>query len=442
MSTPTSRRLLFYTLYLAYVAGGIIVILPGPTLSLLAANTGVSLEQGSWIFTSSSTGFALGAFVAGTLDKRISPKTVLMTGLVLMGGMGIITPYTHSFPILLFSQLTKGIGFWMMDVSINILSTLAFHDTLSETLNGLHSSFGIGSLVAPLVLSVTLTLLNDFTWAYVIGSVGALLCAGILIPQRTPISVQASTSQSEQAAQRLQGDEQQRPPGKASQRSILWQLLLWLMALEFFLYIIAEVGFSNWIVTAVSSSASISLALAAPAATAFWVGLTVSRLLGAQALKRAILSERQLLYVCIVGGGASGLLVAFFPGQVLVTFIASAVFGFFLGPLYPGLTSIATRRYVNALNTVSGVLLVSCGISAMIFPVVMGALIVSAGVTWAMALPPLGCLLIAIPLFLATRQQRVVGTPRRSRKQRLTLQLQRRESTIEGISPLSSTKQP
>ena len=419
--TLTSRRLLFYTLYLAYIASGIISILPGPTLPLLAAHTGVSLEQGSWIFTASATGFAAGALLAGMLCKWLSPKTVLMLGLLLMGGTGLITPLTHSFPILLVSQFTKGLGFGFLDVSINILSTLAFHDTLSESLNGLHSSFGVGSLVAPLLLSATLTLLHDFTWAFLTGSIAALICAGLLARQRPPGSVPAP-----QLQENLRQEQKKALTG-AARRNIFLQLLLWLMALEFFLYIASEVGFSNWVVTAVSLSASISLALAAPAATAFWLGLTASRLLSTQVLKRALLSERQLLYLCIAGGGASGLLVALFPGQLFIAFAASALFGFFLGPIYPVLTAIAARWFVHALNAISGVLLVSCGISGMIFPVVMGALISSAGISWGMAIPSLGCLLIAMPLYLATRQQR------------LTLQLRQQEHTIEESSPLPSS---
>lgn len=198
------------------------------------------------------------------------------------------------------------------------------------------------------------------------------------------------------------------------------------MALEFFLYIACEVGFSNWIVTAVNQSASIGLALAAPVATAFWLGLTASRLLGSQVLKRAWLSESRLLYVSILGGGASGLLVAFFPGQLFIAFAASALFGFFLGPLYPGLMAIAARWFAHDLNTISGVLLVTCGVSGMLFPVVMGLLISGVGVTWGMSIPALGCLLIVVPYILATRRQNS------------TLQLRGAESTIKDTSPVPS----
>lgn len=418
--TLTSPRLLFYTLYMAYIAAGIITILPGPTLSLLAARTYVSLAQASWAFTIFSTGFALGVVIAGTLGKWVSPKALLLLGLALMGGTGLITPFTHSFPLLLASQCTKGIGFGFLDVSINILATLVFNEKLSETLNRLHSSFGVGSLLAPLLLSLTLTAAHDFTWAFLSGSIACAVCFAMLLYQRTPTILPSSAT--------APGDGKGQPVERTRRMGpgIFGQILLWLMALEFFLYIASEVGFSSWIVTAVSQSAAITLALAAPAATAFWLGLTASRLLGAQVLKRMLLSEKQLLYVCIVGGTICGLLVAFFSGQVIIAFAASTCFGFFLGPLFPGMMSIASRWFVHNLNTISGVVFVACGVSGMIFPVVMGLLFTSPGIPWAMSIPALGCLLIAAPLYLANRKQRV------------TLQLRQQEHTIEDTTHLSS----
>ena len=422
----TSRRLLFHTLYLAYISAGVISILPGPTLSLLAAHTHVSLAQGSWIFTSSATGFALGAVMAGVLGKWFSPKSILLVGLALMGGTGMLIPAVHSFPLLLVAQFIKGFGFGLLDVSVNVLSALAFHDTLGESLNGLHSSFGIGSLLAPLLLSLTLALLHDFTWAFLTGSAAAFLCFVLLFFQRTPTTTQAPQSrQAEQPPPQTERSLER----QGRQRGVFTQWVLWLMALEFFLYIACEVGFSNWIVTAVNQSASIGLALAAPVATAFWLGLTASRLLGSQVLKRAWLSESRLLYVSILGGGASGLLVALFPGQLFIAFAASALFGFFLGPLYPGLMAIAARWFAHDLNTISGVLLVTCGVSGMLFPVVMGLLISGVGVTWGMSIPALGCLLIVVPYMLATRRQNS------------TLQLRGAESTIKDTSPVPSIGQ-
>ena len=58
------------------------------------------------------------------------------------------------------------------------------------------------------------------------------------------------------------------------------------MVLQVSLFAAAEIGFGNWIVTAVSQSAAVSLAQAAPVATAFFLGLMAGRFGGAQVLRR------------------------------------------------------------------------------------------------------------------------------------------------------------
>lgn len=417
-----SRRLLFFTLFLTYICVGIIGILPGPTLLLLAAHTNVSLDIAGWSFTASALGFVFGVLIAGGLSGRIGPKYFLLGGLAIMAIAGLITPLAHLFPLLLAAQFTLGIGFGFLDVSINMVATLAFQDMLSEALNNLHSAYGLGALIGPLLLSATLAMTRDAFWAYGAGALVGAACILLLLRQHIP-----SPSQQEERQQAEQTGQQRR----LALRSIFGQMLLWLLALQFFFYVGAEVGFSNWIVTAVSQSAAITLALAAPSATAFWCGLTVGRLLSAQMLKREVLSEQQLLYLCIIGGGVSGLIVAIFPGQIAISFSASALVGLFFGPLFPSIMAMASRWFMHALGIVSGVILVSSGISGMIFPVLMGILIPSLGINWVMTIPSIICLLIALPFGLALRQGR--------RRQRLHLPADM--STMEREASLSPTTQ-
>jgi fucose permease len=178
------------------------------------------------------------------------------------------------------------------------------------------------------------------------------------------------------------------------------------MALQIALYVGAELGFASWIVTVLSQSAAISLALAAPAATAFFLGLTIGRLLGGQVLRRGLLNENQLLYISILGGFFSGIVVAIFPGQIVVSFGASVLVGLFYGPLFPGIMAMASRQFVNNIGIVSSVMLVSTGSAAMVLPALMGILIPVIGINWVLVFPASCCLLIIVPLILASRQQR------------------------------------
>jgi len=407
-----NRRLLFYTLFLAYICAGIISVLPGASLLLLAGNTHVSLAIAGSSFTLTALGFVIGVLIAGLLSTKLNSKYILMGGVGLMSLAGAIIPVTHSFPMLLIAQLIKGVGFGLIDVSINTIVTLTFRDTLGETLNNVHSSYGIGALVGPLLLSLSLQMLNEAIWAYLVGAITGFVVIFLLLRQAVP----AIPTRNE--------DQQQQQPSLS--RNVFRQPLLWLMALQIALYVGAEIGFGNWIVTAVSQSAAISLALAAPVATAFFLGLTIGRLFGGQVLKRGLLSEEQLLYFSILGGFISGLMVAIFPGQIVVSFGASALVGFFYGPLFPGIMAIASRQFINSIGIVSSVMLVSTGAAAMVLPALMGILIPLFGINWVLALPALCCLLIIVPFTLAVRQQRY------------TLHLEKDGITMKDETPLST----
>ena len=389
LSISPRRSFLLPTLCLVYVACGIISMLSGPALPVLAAHTGVPLDIAGWIFTASALGFALGVTISGSLSARVSAKYLLIVGVTIITVAAIVIPWTHIFALLLAAQLVIGIGFGVIDVSINVIATLTFHDMLSETLNNLHSAFGLGALIGPLLLSLALSFFNESIWAFLIGMMIALISIILLLRQPIPAIVKQQT-----------GSQEQPIP---TQSNIFLQAVLWFMALQMFFYIAAETGFSGWIATVTSKGTGVSLVIAAPTAALFWLGLTGGRLLGARLLKRMILSENQLLYLSFIGSGISGLLVAIFPRLLWIDFIASLLTGLFLGPIFPGIMAIASRRFVHTLGIISSVMLFSAGASGVIFPVLIGVSITHLGLGWGMAIPALAGLLIALPFYLATK---------------------------------------
>jgi MFS family permease len=223
-----NRRLLFYTLSLAYICTGIISVLPGASLLLLAENTHVSLAIAGSSFTLSAFGFIIGVLIAGLFSTKLNSKYILMGGIGLMSVAGVITPLTHSISLLFIAQFLKGTGFGLIDVSINTIVTVAFHDTLGESLNNVHSSYGIGALSGPLLLSLSLQLLNAALWAYLLGAIAGLVVIFLLIQQAVPdIPTQNET-------------RRQQP---SLYRNVLLQPLLWFMALQIALYVGAECSY-------------------------------------------------------------------------------------------------------------------------------------------------------------------------------------------------------
>ncbi|HEX7736229.1 MAG TPA: MFS transporter [Ktedonobacteraceae bacterium] len=392
--TIYSPRLIFFTLGLTYIATGIIGTLPSASLIRLASNTHVSLEVAGGIFTVSAFGFLLGAVCAGTLTRFVKPRYLLAAGLFLLAGGSLITAMTDSFPVLLLSQGCKGLGFGFIDIALNTIATLAFQAALSEKLNTIHGMYGLGALIGPLILAFALQFFDNLPLAFIVGAVIASITIVLLLTQPVP------------DLPRQTPEEREKTHGGRELAALLAQGLLWLMVLQIGIYACAEIGFGNWIVTAVSASAHISLALAAPVATAFFIGLTAGRLGGGQLLKRGWLSEARLLSIALLGGAACGTLVAIFPAQPLVSYGASALVGCFYGPLFPSIMAIASRRFVHVIGTVSTIMMIGTGATSMVVPAAMGLLIPVIGINWVMAIPTACCLLVLVPLALANRSQR------------------------------------
>ena len=392
-TTLPYRRLLLTTLGLTYIAIGMLGALPGASLIRLASNTHVSLEVAGSMFTLSAFGSMLGIILSGFLVRYIQPKYLLMLGLFLLGSGSSTIALTGSFPVLLLGQMVIGLGFGFIDLSLNTIATLAFQETLSSDLNTLHGLFGLGSLLGPLVLAFGLHFFKSLELSYFVGAgVAAITILFVLLQQLPELARQAKNVQQKRAANR-------------ELQNVLRQRVLWLMVLQLSISSAAEMGFRSWIVTAVSQRAALSLALAAPVATAHFLGTTAGQLGGAQVLRRGWISERNLLYTALLGGTFWSVIVAMFPGQVLVAYVASALMGCFSGPLYPCIMAITSRRFVHAIGPVSSMLIISTDASSMIVPAAMGLLIPALGINWVMAIPALCCLLALLPMMLANRAQ-------------------------------------
>ena len=389
--TPSPHRLLLVTLGSTYIAVGMLVALPGASLIRLASNTHVSLEMISSMFTASGLSGLLSTILIGGLIRYCKPKYLLMLGLFSIGCGSILISLADSFPLLLIGQMLGGLAFGCIDISLNTIATLAFQDALSEKLNTIHAMYGLGALLGPLVLAFGLQFFNNLPLAYFVG--GGVAAITIL-----SISVQSVPELPHRGKDKLQGEI-----SAGSLRKITGQGLLWLMVLQLGIYTAAEIGFSNWIVTAVSQRAAISLALAAPVATAFFIGLMTGRLGGAQLLRRNWISETHLLYTALLGGTFCGIIVAIFPGQLLISYAASALMGCFYGPLFPSIMAITSRRFVHAIGPVSSVMMVGGGMGSMIAPTAMGLLIPVLGINWVMAIPAFCCMLCLLAVMLANR---------------------------------------
>jgi len=394
LTTFSHRRLILMTLGLAYIALGMLGALPAVSLIQLASNTHVSLEVAGSMFTVSSIGGMLGIIGSGSLIRSIKPKYLLMLGLFFLGSGSLTIGLTSSFPVLLLGQMAVGVAFGFIDISLNTIATLAFQEQLASNLATIHGLFSLGALLGPLILAFGLQFFTSLELSYFVGvGITAITMPLVLLQQLPELARQAK-------------DVQQKRAENRELRNVLSQRSLWLMVLQLSISSAAQMGFRSWIVTAVSQSAEISLAQAAPVATAFFLGMTAGQFGGALVLRLGWLSERNLLYTALVGGAFWSVIAAIFPGQVLIAYAASVLVGCFYGPLYPCIMAITSRRFVHVISAVSSMLIISTDASTVVVPATMGLLIPTLGINWVMTIPALCCVVVLLPMMLANRMQR------------------------------------
>lgn len=137
-----------------------------------------------------------------------------------------------------------------------------------------------------------------------------------------------------------------------------------------FFSILLYVGLENGISYFAESLFSVRLSagnLAAAAISAYWIGMTVSRMLFSAVLR----DPEKTLVGCFLASAAFLLALAVSRNPT-VSLVCCFAAGFSYGPIWSTLVAQATGLFPEASAGAAGVMSAGCGIGGMIFPVLMG----------------------------------------------------------------------
>jgi fucose permease len=141
------------------------------------------------------------------------------------------------------------------------------------------------------------------------------------------------------------------------------------LAAALFLYVAAEMGTASWLAKYGEVHLGLSPALAPICLTAFWGGLSVSRVLAGS------LSARTPDSVLLYGSLAltlAGQVFSFTVRQPAAALAGIAVTGIGMGAIWPTLVAIAGRRYREASGTAIGALVASGGVAVALIQLAVG----------------------------------------------------------------------
>jgi FHS family Na+ dependent glucose MFS transporter 1 len=345
-----------FAYFIAFVALGLAMASLGPTLSALGEQSGTSLEGISYLFTARSFGFLLGSLFIGNFYDRMNGHAVMAATIIAMAAMLALMPILPTLALLLAVMVALGIAEGALGVGGNALLVWVHQSRVPPFMNALHFFYGVGTLISPLIIAVTLSVNNSTVAAYFVLAIIILPAAALLFGLPSPKNQQASDEQSD-------ADK------------INYKLVA-LIALLLCLYIGAEVSYGSWIYNYVLKMNLGDDKMAAYLTSIFWGSLTAGRLIGVPVAAR--LRPRTILLIDLIGCFISiGVALAWSTSLLAIT-LASIMIGLSMASIYPTALTFAERR-MKITGQVTGFLIVGGSTGGMIVPLLIGQMFESVG---------------------------------------------------------------
>lgn len=276
-----------------------------------------------------------------------------------------------------------GMGNGLLDAGWN--AWVGGLDRPNELLGFVHSLYGLGAAVAPLIAStmVDRSGLAWYEYYYIPLALGVLeLLCGV------------TAFWKEDGAEFRRKNVNSRSEGGRT-RAALKLRVTWTISIFLLFYVGAEVALSGWVVTFMQRVRGAPAFDSSLTATGFWLGVTVGRLVLGFITPR--LGERWSIVGYLAIGMALELIFWLVP-QFEVSAVAIALLGFFLGPMFPASVVVLSKVLPKHLHVgaISFVAAVGMG-GAAVLPFAVGAIASAAGVK---VLQPIILAILAILLLM------------------------------------------
>jgi MFS transporter, FHS family, Na+ dependent glucose transporter 1 len=339
-----------FAYFAAFVALGLSSASMGPTLPGLAANVQTDLKNISLLFTARSLGYLLVSLRGGKLYDKPRGNRVMAVALVIMAMLLAFVPMLPTLWLLFFAILLTGIAEGALDIGGNTLLVWIHGKRVAPFMNALHFFFGVGAFLSPIIVARILQVNPDIRAAYWVLALLMLPMAFWVLRLPSPAPQNASTEKVE---------------ARTNPRLVAF------IALFFFLYLGAELGFANWIFTYMDTLKLSDETTARYVNSAFWAALTLGRLL---AIPLAARFRPGVILCSNLLGSLLSIAVILLWQQSFVAVSAGAVgLGLSLAPIFPTTFSFAERR-LTITGQVTGWFLVGASAGGMFLPWLIGQL--------------------------------------------------------------------
>lgn len=316
----------------------------GPSLPAIVQDLVLAPVQIGALAAAGSIGF-LSVLPAGIVADMLGKKKVVIAGIAVIAAGTVIAGLSSSFPLLLAALILAGVGNGFFEGSVNAFVSDAYKDKPGFALNALHSTWGVGGFLGPLLAGLMLSKFGLWQLSFLVA--GSIVAATII-----PV---ASTS----ARRPISTGSRRRPRPtlrlNVSLALVLALFLVWGTELGIYsflpLFLQSERGFDS-----VTASASLSM---------LFVALALGRAVW------SLISDRLGLYsttkITAAAAAALILLAAAVPTQ-LAAIVLFMFAGFFFASVVPTILALAAREAGLSSGSATGFILLIASIGGVVIP--------------------------------------------------------------------------
>jgi fucose permease len=340
----------------------------------LAAHTGSTWREISYLFTARSLGYLIGSLLSGRLYDRLSGHLLMATGPIIMAMMMALTPVIPLLWLLIIVLIILGAAEGGLDVGGNTMLVWVHRDKVEPYMNALHFFFGVGAFISPIIIAWAVNRSGDIYWAYWSLALLMFPISLLLLRLPSPAPLKAPTEETTDQVNTI---------------------VVGLIVIFFFLYVGAEVAFGGWVYAYAVNLNLTTATMARLLTSAFWGALTVGRL---AAIPLAIrIRPRTILLTGLMGCIASVSIILLWQNSLVAMWIGTLGLGFSMASIFPTTLNLAERR-MTITGKVMSWFFVGASTGAMFLPWLIGQFFEAVGPSMVM-LTILIDLLLALGLF-------------------------------------------
>jgi len=324
--------LLLLVIYLAFISLGLPDSILGVAIPVIQREWGIDLSTAGLISMISISGGIIYSFLSGYITEKIGTSritfiSILMTSLALFG-----FSMAPSFVWLLFLAVPLGVGGGAVDASLNHYVALHFR---AHHMNWLHSFWGIGATLGPVIMSRALA--QSGSWQPGARTIAFLqLFMAVVILVSFPIWKRHQDLVQPKEASPKGETEAKEAPGILKLPGIIYALLTML------LYCGVEVGLGLWGSSYLVHVRSFTIEDAASWIAMYYGGITAGRFLSGIISFR--LSNVRMIRMGIIIALA-GILILILPLPDAVLGLALVLVGLGLSPVFPAMIHEVPARF-------------------------------------------------------------------------------------------------